>query len=313
MLRLAFGKVGGNVRRAFPVIPTMSTGGGPQLGMKRMLCSDGQKESRRAAGANPLMVRAMLGFGSLGLLGFYGGWAYPIERDIVLLRHGTSEMKTLAASRLYWNDEAEMGDIPSRLRDPLFALLRDGTLEGKAYAAMALLRGSRDSEDQQFKIAEAGGIEALTALLRNGTPDGKRTAAGGLLYAVQDAGSRHKIAETGGYEALAALLRDGTLEGKAIAAGSLMMISFFENDQQVQIADEGVLEAFIAVLGEGVPEMRKNEKGQAALCLSMAAKNADNRVKIIEAGGIELLKALLRYGTPYGKDQAATALEELTK
>ncbi|KAJ1398376.1 armadillo-type protein [Ochromonadaceae sp. CCMP2298] len=214
----------------------------------------------------------------------------------------------MAASRLYWNGEAEMGDIPSRLRDPLFALLRDGTLEGKAYAAMALLRGSSDSEDQQFKIAEAGGIEAL-----NGTPDGKRTAAGGLLYAVQDAGNRHKIAETGGYEALAALLRDGTLEGKAIAAFSLLMFSFFENDQQVQIADEGVLEAFIAVLGEGVPEMHKNEKGQAALCLSVAAKNADNRVKIVEAGGIELLKALLRDGTPYGKDQAATALEELTK
>jgi len=212
-------------------------------------------------------------------------------------------MKTLAASRLYWNGEAEMGDIPSRLRDPLFALLRDGTLEGKAYAAMALLRGSSDSEDQQFKIAEAGGIEAL-----NGTPDGKRTAAGGLLYAVQDAGNRHKIAETGGYEALAALLRDGTLEGKMLAAIALLWVAASVYNR-VKIADAGVIEAFIAVLREGEPEDKRN----AAYGLCLAALNADNRVKIIEAGGIELLEALLRDGTPEGKEMAAKALGQLTK
>mmetsp|Transcript_24468 Transcript_24468/g.54958 ORF Transcript_24468/g.54958 Transcript_24468/m.54958 type:complete len:103 (+) Transcript_24468:3-311(+) len=102
--------------------------------MKRMLCSVGQKESRRTAGAN-----LILGFGSLGLLGLYGFLAYPIEREIVQLQYGTSGMKTRAARRM-------------------FALLRDGTLDGKAQAALVLFEVSRNDNVQEVKIVEAGGI-----------------------------------------------------------------------------------------------------------------------------------------------------------
>ncbi|KAJ1441734.1 armadillo-type protein [Ochromonadaceae sp. CCMP2298] len=298
MLRFAFGKVGGNIRRAFPTSHTMVRGGGIKLGMKRMLCSVSPQGSRRAAVANHLMNVAL----GLLLLGLYGSWAYPIEIDVVQLRHGTSGMKTRAARHLLltggWQEAgwqvkfAEAGGI-----ELLFALLRDGTPEGKAWAAISIFALSRIAiadKQEEVKIADAGVIEALVAALRlDGTS--AAFAAQMLGYAARrNADDRVKIAEEGGIEALTALLRDGTLVGKAFAAIGLLTFSV------EQVADAGVIESLIALLRDGTPYV----KPIAADGLAMAAVNVHNRVKIEEAGGIEMLFALLRDETPDGKEMA---------
>ncbi|KAJ1403564.1 armadillo-type protein [Ochromonadaceae sp. CCMP2298] len=375
MLRFAFGKVGGNIRRAFPASPTMFRGGVDiqRLGMNRMLCSVGQQEPLSASRIawkkynKPLM----LGFGSLGLLGFlYGCWAYPIEVSIALLRYGPAAMKTQAAHGLYFTADGAENRVKIAAAggiELLKVLLRDGTPQGKAWATLALLRISHIYNDQHDKIVRAGSIEALIALLWHGTPEGKTQAALGLwdagnetpeeksqaylgLYvAANNIDKEVKIIETGGIEPLFALLRNGTPKGKAYAAIVILKVSRNKSpNQKVEIAEAGGIEAIISLLRDGTTKSSRGRfcmsllitmmdrsrsqmrgviealievlrdgtplnKAIAASTLYMAAFNADNKIKIVEAGGIELLKALLRDGTPQGKEKAAKALEKLTE
>jgi vacuolar protein 8 len=72
---------------------------------------------------------------------------------------------------------AEAGGI-----ELLVALLRDGTQEGKEYAAMALGSVAYGNDANRVKIAEAGGIELLIVLLRDGTEEGKKYAAVALHF-----------------------------------------------------------------------------------------------------------------------------------
>mmetsp|Transcript_2296 Transcript_2296/g.4870 ORF Transcript_2296/g.4870 Transcript_2296/m.4870 type:complete len:239 (+) Transcript_2296:789-1505(+) len=102
-----------------------------QLGINRMLRNVGQQES-------PFLSRSIT---LLGLLGLSCCWAYQIEIKIAKLRYGTPAMKTQAARRLY----LAPGTVDNRVQiveaggiEPLFALLQDGTPQGKAWATLVL-------------------------------------------------------------------------------------------------------------------------------------------------------------------------------
>lgn len=70
---------------------------------------------------------------------------------------------------------AEKGGI-----EPLIALLRDGSAEGKTQAAGALAILAVNNADNQKSIAREGGIEALIGLLRDGSAKDKAWAEGAL-------------------------------------------------------------------------------------------------------------------------------------
>ncbi|KAJ1423700.1 hypothetical protein B484DRAFT_331577 [Ochromonadaceae sp. CCMP2298] len=143
----------------------------------------------------------------------YGTGPSPIKARLRDGTYGTLMEKADAVNSLFvlymHSDERVAGGI-----EPLKALLRDGTLMGKAHAAIALLMLSPERE------ADAG-VEAVVALLRDGPPEVRVAAAKALRYFCVNADARVEIVAAGGVEALTALLRDGSPAGKWMAARAL--------------------------------------------------------------------------------------------
>ena len=90
---------------------------------------------------------------------------------------------------------------------PLVALVRDGTDEQKANAALAL-QNLAGNDDNKVAIAKAGGIPPLVALVRDGTADQKHYATAALSFLAANADNQVAIAKAGGIPPLVALVRD---------------------------------------------------------------------------------------------------------
>ncbi|KAH8044622.1 hypothetical protein JL722_14594 [Aureococcus anophagefferens] len=131
------------------------------------------------------------------------------------LREGDDAAQTAAAravdSLTSWDNFAnkvaiaEAGGIP-----PLVELLRDGSADAKAAAALALRRLAYDNAANQASIAETGGIPQLVQLLRDGSAGAKEWAAY-ALYHLADSNDANAvaIAVAVGFDALVQLARDG--------------------------------------------------------------------------------------------------------
>jgi len=317
-----------------------------RLGMKRMLCSAGQKESQL------LSIFLSVPFGIIFNASFYTFlFDFPIEFYLAVLRHGPSILKIRVARHLLHlacTDHKRDQIVEGGGIEALTALLLDGTAYGKAWAAMALSMLSRGADNGKVVRAFNGEVEALIALLREGSAAVKAQAAHDLMLAAFNVHNRVAVealwrrcggaveagaveagaVEAGAVEALSVLLRDGTAQGKAQAAMVLLVVTAGADE----VADAGVIEALVAALREAEPEVSQyaflglfgkkpercvatleDAKTEAAFGLLLAVDNADNRVKIVQAGGVELLEAVERDGSPLGKTWAAAALQKLTK
>ena len=108
---------------------------------------------------------------------------------------------------------------------PLVALLREGSVAQKEYAA-GTLHNLANTSAHRTAIADAGAIVPLVLLARDGTDTQKEHSALALGdLAFQHATNRVAITKAGGAEVLASLAQDGTAMQQSIAYFALHNLS----------------------------------------------------------------------------------------
>ena len=207
---------------------------------------------------------------------------------------------------------------------PLVALLlHDGALSAKHYAASALARISEGKQNEQQieggkgfltrgvrrmmskaeQIAEAGAITPLVNLLSGLRGDDAQEAAANALRALAgDSSNRLLITESGGIGPLVLLLGCANVKAREHAEAALVRLSIEKRNRTA------IIKQLVSMLHDSGTEARE----QAAAALAKLARDStDNRVSIVEAGGIKPLLKLLRGGSLRAKEKSASALTHL--
>ena len=164
---------------------------------------------------------------------------------------------------------------------------------------------ARPPADRLGAIAAAGGITPLVTLVTSGSATGKERAASALWHLSVDAANQQAIAKAGGIAPLAQMLDDGTALGCTYAADALAHLARNNPDNQAQIAKKvvGLLE---------VPSAATQRRAAHALW-QLAEHNDGAPVRVVNAGGISPLVALLGSGTLEAKAEAVGALSCLAR
>lgn len=199
---------------------------------------------------------------------------------------------------------AEAGAIP-HLRN----LLSSMNPVAQENSVTAMLNLSIYDKNKSRIMDEEGCLGLIVEVLRFGhTTEARENAAATLfsLSAVHD--YKKRIAdEEGAVEALAGLLREGTPRGKKDAVTALFNLST-HNENCVRMIEAGAVAALIGALGnEGVAE---EAAGALALIVRQpVGAEAVGKEEMAVAG----LIAMMRCGTPRGKENAVAALLELCR
>ena len=204
---------------------------------------------------------------------------------------------------------------------PLIALLRDGGAVGKKFASAALARLSKGQPRTAAAVAELKAIEPLVELLSGSQGDGAQEEGAGALVELADlAENRIAITELGGIGPLVALLGSSNSTARQRAEGALVRLSI-ESANRVLIIKKlvGMLcdkeRAKLATAEQETKmlEQEQQEQEQAAAALANLANDADeNRVAIVEAGGVEPLLALLNSASAKARECSVRAIVALT-
>ena len=195
---------------------------------------------------------------------------------------------------------------------PLVQLLVNGEDTGRRFAASALARLSKGRSDVAEGIAEVGAISPLVNLLGGDHGEEAQEEAAGALYALaESAGNRLEITEAGGIGPLVQLLGTQNMRAREHAEGALVRLSI-ENANRVLIIKKLVSMLFDSPFDASKEDGSGSAQEQAAAALAnLARDSADNRVSIIDAGGIKPLLALLSESTQKAKENAISALTAL--
>lgn len=199
---------------------------------------------------------------------------------------------------------AEAGAIPH-----LRKLLSSMNPVAQENSVTAMLNLSIYDKNKSRIMDEEGCLGLIVEVLRFGhTTEARENAAATLfsLSAVHD--YKKRIAdEEGAVEALAGLLREGTPRGKKDAVTALFNLST-HTENCVRMIEAGAVAALIGALGnEGVAE---EAAGALALIVRQpAGAEAVGKEEMAVAG----LIAMMRCGTPRGKENAVAALLELCR
>ncbi len=191
---------------------------------------------------------------------------------------------------------------------PLVQLLNNGRDVGRQFSASGLARLSHDSDDVAAIIADAGAISPLVNLLSGACGDKAQEEAAGALYALaHNAANRLEITEAGGIGPLVQLLGTTNSRARDHAEGALVRLSI-ENANRVLI-----IKKLVSMLDDNpfddVDGSSAQEQAAAALA-NLAQDSADNRLSIVDAGGIEPLLALLG-SSAQAKENAINAITQL--
>ncbi|XVE51507.1 hypothetical protein DITRI_Ditri02bG0047500 [Diplodiscus trichospermus] len=199
---------------------------------------------------------------------------------------------------------AEAGAIPH-----LRKLLSSSSPVAQENSVTAMLNLSIYDKNKSRIMDEDGCLTSIVEVLRYGlTTDARENAAATLfsLSAVHD--YKKRIADQeGAVEALAGLLRVGTPRGKKDAVTALFNLSTHTDNCAIMI-EAGAVTALVGALGnEGVAE-------EAAGALALVVRQpmgaeAVGKEEMAVAG----LIAMMRCGTPRGKENAVAALLELCR
>ena len=159
--------------------------------------------------------------------------------------------------------------------------------------------------DRLSAIAAAGGIVPLVGLVSTGSQIGKTRAASALWHLSANSANVVAIAKAGGIAPLVTVLDDGSPEGHVFAAGALAHLAKNYPENQAQIAKKlvGLLD---------VPKVDAQKRAAHALW-KLAESNPGAPVRVVNAGAISPLVALLGTGTLEAKHEAAGALSTLAK
>ena len=253
-------------------------------------CRPAQKDIARSGGIMPLIniVDANVG---------------PNESE------GAREHAAAAISDLALVDDNRdqivgVGGIP-----PLVQLVINGRDVGRQFAASALARLANDSDEFAAQIAEAGAISPLVNLLSGACGDEAQEEAAGALYALaHNASNRLEITEAGGIGPLVQLLGTTNSKARDHAEGALVRLSI-ENANRVLI-----IKKLVSMLDDNpfddVDGSSAQEQAAAALA-NLAQDSADNRISIVDAGGIKPLLALLQDSSAKAKENAINAITQL--
>ncbi|KAG7959988.1 hypothetical protein I3843_10G097900 [Carya illinoinensis] len=199
---------------------------------------------------------------------------------------------------------AEAGAIPH-----LRKLLSSPNPVAQENSVTAMLNLSIYEKNKSRIMDEEGCLESIVEVLRFGhTTEARENAAATLfsLSAVHD--YKKRIAdEEGAVEALAGLLREGTPRGKKDAVTALFNLST-HTENCLRMIEAGAVAALIGALGnEGVAE---EAAGALALIVRQPfGAEAVGKEEMAVAG----LIAMMRCGTPRGKENAVAALLELCR
>ena len=199
--------------------------------------------------------------------------------------------------------------------------LWQGGAVGKKHSAAALARLSRGQPETAAAVARLGAIGPLVELLSGLHGDEAQEEGAGALVELADIESnRIAITQLGGIGPLVALLGSCNPKARHRAEGALVRLSI-ESANRVLIIKKlvGMLQnvgrtALAAVEAEAkAEEQEQQEQEQAAEALANLANDADeNRVAIVEAGGIEPLLALLGSASVKARESSVRAIVALT-
>lgn len=199
---------------------------------------------------------------------------------------------------------AEAGAIPH-----LRKLLLSVNPVAQENSVTAMLNLSIYDKNKSRIMDEEGCLGSIVEVLRFGhTTEARENAAATLfsLSAVHD--YKKRIAdEEGAVEALAGLLREGTPRGKKDAVTALFNLST-HTDNCVRMIGAGAVTALVGALGtEGVAE-------EAAGALALVVRQPVGAEAVgNEEMAVAGLIAMMRCGTPRGKENAVAALLELCR
>ena len=163
----------------------------------------------------------------------------------------------------------------------LLTLVRRGTRQTKANAALGLAALAADDPAQKDAIREAGGVEVLMTLMRDesGTVDEKCNAAIALAkLADGNAENKEAIRDAGGVTPLVTLARDGIKKQPSAAAHALASLADGNATNQDAIRAAGGVTVLVALARKNTP--------WAELALESLRSNpwnADNAAAIVEA------------------------------
>ncbi|XP_071724984.1 U-box domain-containing protein 17 [Rutidosis leptorrhynchoides] len=229
------------------------------------------------------------------------------------LAHGSPGAKTVAAREIRLLAKtgkenrayiAEAGAIPH-----LHNLLLSSNPVAQENSVTAMLNLSIYDKNKSRIMKEDGCLGSIVEVLRFGlTTEARENAAATLfsLSAVHD--YKKEIAdEDGAVEALAGLLRVGTSRGKKDAVTALFNLST-HTENCARMIEAGAVTALVEALGfEGVSE-------EAAGALAFVVRQPTGAVAVArEETAVAGLIAMMRCGTPRGKENAVAALLELCR
>ena len=157
------------------------------------------------------------------------------------------------------------------------------------------------SGDRLNAIAAAGGIVPLVSLVQSGSQAGKERAASALWHLANDPSSQVAIAKAGGIAPLVQLLDDGTLQGTIFAADALTHLARGHADNQAAIAKK-----LVGLLEVDRPDGTLRRAARALW--KLADENEGAPVRVVNAGAISPLVALLGTGSMEAKSEAVGAL-----
>ena len=169
----------------------------------------------------------------------------------------------------------------------------EGEMEG-------LPEGAVEEGDRLSAIAAAGGVIPLVGLVTNGNSMGKERAASALLHLSVDVVNQMQIAKVGGIPPIVQLLDDGTEKAHEHAVAALARLAHDNPDNQTQIAKK--LVGLLSNPTEGA------QKRSAHVLWQLAETNPGAPNRIVNAGAISPLVALLGTGSLEAKEEAVGAL-----
>lgn len=229
------------------------------------------------------------------------------------LESGTQIAKTIAAREIRLLAKtgkenrayiAEAGAIPY-----LKNLLSSPDAVAQENSVTAMLNLSIFDKNKGRIMDEVGCLTLIVGVLRFGhTTEARENAAATLfsLSAVHDY-KRQIAKEDGAVEALAGLLREGSPRGKKDAVTALFNLST-HSDNCARMIESGAVTALVGALGsEGVAE-------EAAGALALIVRQPIGATAVgNEETAVAGLIAMMRCGTPRGKENAVAALLELCR
>lgn len=194
---------------------------------------------------------------------------------------------------------------------PLVTLLNEGDNRGKQFAATALSRLAACNEAASTEIAKAHAIVSLVGLLSGANGDAAQEAAAAALFSLAElVDNRVAITDAGGVGPLVTLLGSDHASTQMHAKGVLVRLSIESANRAL------IITKLVDMLNASDSSAGDSESAQeqaAAAIANLASESTENRVSIVDAGGIGPLIGLLEGGTPKAKENAIAAISKLAE